>query len=231
MVNVRCETASVDGLVQQLACNLVNHGYWFYHRGRVPAQKDPRSVDAKLVELYELHLDKFARARRKKSGEANAACLRYGRDFILICTEGTHRLHTDHELRDIRRQPIHFHGYSIGCGKGSDGRYHASVRIGDEAMRELVAYFVDIALRRSADELAEEFARIRFQPYARVRRQLFKVLRLVNEKRQTQGLSGLPTTVLGLRRQVVRVFVASDSETSPPTLTESLPGELTSPAP
>lgn len=206
MGNVRCEAASVDGLVQQLACNLINHGYWFYYRGMVPAGKDPRAVDAKLVELYELHLDKFARARRKKAGEANAALLRYGREFILICTDGKHQLHTDHKLKDIRRQPIHFHGYSIGCGKGSDGRYHASVRIGDEAMAELVAYFEGIALRKTERELAEELARIRFQPYARVRRQMLRLLRIVNEKRRTQGLSILSISTLELRRQVVRVF-------------------------
>lgn len=214
MVTVRCEAASVDGLVQQLACNLINHGYWFYHRGRVPDGKDPLVVDAKLVDLYELHLDKFARARRKKDGDANAACLRFGRDFILICTDGNHRLHGDHKLKDVRRQPIHFHGYSIGCGKGSDGRYHASVRIGEEAMKELVAYFEDLALRRSAEELAEEFGRIRFQPYARVRRQMMRLLRVVNEKRSTQGLELLPFEALDLRREVVRVFVAAPSESA-----------------
>lgn len=212
MVTVRCEAASVDGLVQQLACNLINHGYWFYHRGRVPDGKDPLVVDAKLVDLYELHLDKFARARRKKAGDANAACLRFGRDFILICTDGNHRLHGDHKLRDVRRQPIHFHGYSIGCGKGSDGRYHASVRIGEESMKELIAYFEDIALRRSVEELSKEFACVPFQPYARVRRQMMKLLRVVNEKRGTQGLSLLPVTTLELRRNVVKVFVSEMSK-------------------
>ena len=40
----RCEAASIEGFVQQLACNLVNKGYWFYVTGSIPAAKDPRDL-------------------------------------------------------------------------------------------------------------------------------------------------------------------------------------------
>lgn len=203
-----CEAMSVEGFVQQLACNLINHGYWFYHLGRVPEHKDAVAIDEKLSQLYETSLDKFARARRKRKGLANAAYIRLGRDFVLIVTEGAHRLGADHKLKDVRRQPIVMHGYSIGCGKGSDGQYHSSVRIGNDAWKDVICYFTGVAFRRPEETLAKELQQIRFVPYARVRRQLLKLLRLINEKRAAAGLSALPTSSLALKRSIVSVFEA-----------------------
>ena len=50
----RCEATTVGGFVQQLAVQYVTHGYWFYVLGRIPAGKDPSSVDAKLVDRYRM---------------------------------------------------------------------------------------------------------------------------------------------------------------------------------
>ena len=63
-----CETTSVEGLVQLLACNFLPHGYWFYVTGVVPPAKDPRTVDTKLVEKYRIDLS-------HGPGEAEAARL------------------------------------------------------------------------------------------------------------------------------------------------------------
>jgi hypothetical protein len=206
----RCEAASPEAFVQQLACNLVNHGYWHYVAAEIPPGKDPRVVDAKLIAGYGLELSKWARARRKAKGKAKLSYLRYGRFFVLVATEGEHLfLRREGNVRDIRRQPIHFHGYSIGCSRGSDGRYHASVKIRAEAANELLAYFVGLATHRSKEKLVAEFQKIRFVPYARVRRQLLKLLRLVNDRRQMCGFDPVPMSALKLRRQIVRVF-ASD---------------------
>jgi hypothetical protein len=203
----RCEAASPEAFVQQLACNLVNHGYWHYVAAEIPPGKDPRAVDAKLIAGYGLELSKWARARRKAKGKAKLSYLRYGRFLVLIATEGEHLfLRREGNVRDIRRQPIHFHGYSIGCGKGSDGRYHASVKISAEAANELLAYFPGLAIHRSRENLVAEFQKIRFVPYARVRRQLLKLLRLVNERRRMCGFEPVPMSALNLRRPIVRVF-------------------------
>ena len=51
----------------ELACNLVNKGYWYYTAARIPADKNPMAVDEKLVERYGLELSKWARARRRAS--------------------------------------------------------------------------------------------------------------------------------------------------------------------
>ena len=203
MSKFRCEAASVDGFVQYLACNLINRGYWWYYLGQIPWHKDPPTVDAKLAELYELTLDKFARARRKKKGLANAAYIRHERTFVLICTEGPHRLREDHKLLDIRLRPIHFHGYSIGCGRGGDGRYHASVRITDDAFKSLSAYYERIALQKDAPSLAVDVDSIPYQPYARVRRQLTKLVQQVNQRRLAAGKDTVPLVTQSRRRRSV----------------------------
>jgi len=206
-MSYRCEAASIEGFVQHLACNLVNKGYWFYVTGRIPERKDPAVVDRKLIDLYGLELSKWARARRKARGKANVAYLRFGRMFVLLATQGEHPLF-DREVpvRDVRREPIHFHGYCIGCGKGSDGRYHASVKIHPEAFGELLEYHRGISLQRTTSALAKSLSQIKFVPYARVRRQLLRVLREVNDCRRQAGLELVPFSALKLTRQIVKVF-------------------------
>ncbi len=202
----RCEAMTADGFVQQLATNLVNKGYWHYFASRIPDRKNPMATDAKLIGHYGLDIDKFQRARRKRQGHASVAYLRYGRVFVLLATAGEHKIFGEHAMRDVRRQPIHFNGYSIGCGKGSDGKYHASVKVHADAFKELLAYFLDLAVRRSPDSLTAEFQAIRFVPYARVRRQLLRVVRETNERRKATGFETLPFSVLNLRRVPVKVF-------------------------
>jgi hypothetical protein len=144
----RCEAVSAEAFVQQLACNLVNHGYWFYTVGHVPPDKDPCAVDRKLIAGYGLEMSKWQRARRKAKGEAKVSYLRHDRFFVLLATAGEHVFYRrEGRVRDIRREPIVFDGYSIGCSKGSDGRYHASVKIHSDAFNERRLYLLGVALR------------------------------------------------------------------------------------
>lgn len=221
----RCEAVSVEGFVQQLACNLVNKGYWYFVSGNIPQKKDAAAIDAKLIDLYKLDVSKWTRSRRKAQGLANVAYLRHGRFFVLLATSGDHLLfERETFVRDIRRQPIRFHGYSIGCGKGSDGRYHSSVRISDEAFATVKARMLDLAVRRTPDALLAELESIPFAPYARVRRQLLRLLREVNDARRTAGFEQVPHTHLNLRRCVYRVFV--DGREPSPVSTESPSGTI-----
>lgn len=156
----RCEAQTLEGFVQQLATNLVNKGYWWYFAGRIPERKDPAAVDAKLIVRYGLELSKFQRARQKKNGHANVAYLRHGRFYVLLATAGQHPIFEEHFMRDVRREPLVFHGYCIGCGKGSDGKYHASVRIDAAAFNELLARFSELAVHRSTASLVAELQRL-----------------------------------------------------------------------
>jgi glycosyltransferase involved in cell wall biosynthesis len=57
----RCEATSVEGFVQQVAVQYLRHGYWFYVSGRIPAGKDPRGVDQKLIDKYGIAVSESTR--------------------------------------------------------------------------------------------------------------------------------------------------------------------------
>lgn len=183
--------------------------------GKVPEWKDPLSVDSKLIAKYEIALSESTRRRRKKLGYANLQYLRYDRLFVILATPGKHRFREIEAgaVRDIRRVPIKFHGYSISYRPGGrtrsgerDPRWHAHVEIQRERYKELRDHLLDLATHRSAEHLALEFYQLPFEPYAPIRRQLLNILRGVNRKRKVAGYAPLPTAVLPLRRRIVRPF-------------------------
>ena len=61
----RCEATSVAGFVQQLAVAYVGRGYIFYVTGEIPEKKDPRVVDAKLVQMECRRRGHLERRRKK----------------------------------------------------------------------------------------------------------------------------------------------------------------------
>ena len=205
----RCVAQSVEGFVQQLAVAYVSRGYWFYVTGRVPDKKNPALIDAKLIDRYGIRASKWQRARRKRAGVANLQYLRHGRFFVILATHGTQHFFQDEPFRDIREDPIAFHGYSIGCAKGVDGRWHASVRIHADVYRSLRDYFLDLAAHRTAESLARELQNVPFAPFARVRRQMLNVLRAVNRQRRTAGLEPVPVTAIRTRRTPVQPFATT----------------------
>ncbi|MFO0849928.1 MAG: hypothetical protein U0871_15440 [Gemmataceae bacterium] len=199
----RCEASSLAGFVQQLAARYVASGYYFYVVGRVPAGKDPRRVDAKLLTRYGVDLSKFARARRKRAGRANVHYLRYRDVFVLLATHGEHRFFELEaaQIRDVRREPLKVEGYAVGFRAG-----RVSVRIERGEYRSLRAYFADLAVRRSAASLADELGSLPYEPYAPVRRQLLGLLSLVNRTRKAAGLGEVPLACLRLRRRTGPVY-------------------------
>lgn len=209
----RCEATSVPGFVHQLAVSYLGNGYWFYVTGRIPGDKEPRAVDEKLIHRYGIDVSKWARARRKRAGLANLQYLRHERFFVLLATCGRHHFFEEEarSIRDARKTPIRFHGYSISHRGG-----HSHVRIEQGEYKRLKAYFEDLAVRRSADRLAEELGRLRFEPYAPVRRQLLNILRSVNELRKRAGYDPLPKDCFQFRRRVNRPFERPEPLPGPP---------------
>ena len=74
----RYVATSVAGFVQQLVSCYLPHGYWFYVSGIVPKEKDPRSVDRKLLERYGIAISRQSRARRKAAGNVSPRSKREG---------------------------------------------------------------------------------------------------------------------------------------------------------
>ena len=136
--------------------------------------------------------------------------LRYERSFVLLATRGRHEFFQREQgaIRDIRRVPIKFAGYSISCRKGRDGRWHASVRIRAEEYKNLKAYLVNLAAVGTRVRLTKEFDELCREPYAPVRRQLLSTLRAVNRVKARACLELVPASCLRLRRHVVQPFCA-----------------------
>ena len=200
---------SVAGFVQQLAVAFVAHGYFFYVTGVIPEPKDPVRIDAKLMEKFGVNLSKWTRCRRKHGGLANVHYLRHGRFFVLIATPGEHSFFAAEagQIRDIRRHPLHFGGYTIACRQARNGgTFHASVRIDRELYRALKADFESKAIRRTVAELYRALQTLPYEPYAPVRDQFRILLRAINRRRRLAGLELVPRDALRLRRRPVRVF-------------------------
>ena len=207
----------MGGFVQQLAVSYVRHGYRFWVSGTVPAGKDPRRTDVKLVEKYECFWSSSERARHKQRGEANSQYLRHRDFWVLLVTEGEHLFFKPVEeggesrreggsgqetrIRDIRRQPIRFAGYSISFRKGT-----VHVRIAREDYLRLRAWLEDLALKRSAADLADIFQALPFEPYAPVAAQYFALWRRVNRVRAVAGRGPVPYEAVRWKRRIYRPF-------------------------
>ena len=204
----RYQAASVPGFIQQLAVAYVTHGYYFYVAGHIPPGKPPERVDRVLMERYGIGLSRWQRARRKLAGCANLHYLRYEGFYVLIATKGEHDFFQRESavIRDIRRHPVSFAGYSVGVGTDPHGRVHASVRIAPEEYRWLKRFMIQFGRNASAEEVAQEFRMLRFEPYRPVVRQVLSVLRAVNRTRKQAGLETVPSDCVRMRRRVLRPF-------------------------
>ncbi len=204
----RCVATSVAGFVQQLAVAYVARGYWFYVPGKIPEGKDPARTDAKIIAQYGLDMSRWTRARRKRVGQASVQYLRHGHFHVILATHGEHPFFAAEgkQIRDVRRCPLHFRGYVIGCRNGRDGRRHASVRIERERFQQMKAHFEEVAVHRRGEDLYRELRGLPFEPYAPVRDQMRILLRAVNRRRKAAGLDPVPPTALRLRRRSRRAF-------------------------
>lgn len=211
----RCIATSVEGFVQQLASCYLRHGYWWYVTGVVPDWKDTSTVDEKLISKYGVAVSESTRARRKRLGRANMQYLRHSRFFMLLATKGTHEFFESEAgaIRDIRRVPLKYFGYSISFRPGgrtrsgsTDPKWHSHVQIERERYKEELAYFLELARKRTAEQIAWEFSQLPFEPYAPVRRQMLAILRATNKERKRLGKDVVPTGALRFRRRVVKPF-------------------------
>jgi hypothetical protein len=205
----RYECVSVEGFIQQLAVAYVARGYWFYVCGVIPDRKEPLKTDEKIMTQYGVKISKWARARKKKSGQSNVHYLRHGRFWVLVAThgEGFFFAAEGSGVRDFRKQPLVYHGYSVSSRRSrGGGSRHASVRIERRQYLVLKAYFEEMATKWSVERLAKELGALPFERYAPVRNQLFMIWRAVNRRRKEAGLETLPQSFVPWRRRPVSPF-------------------------
>jgi len=154
----------------------------------------------------------------------NMQYIRYRHWFLLLATEGHHpfKQHERKQIRDCRRVPIRFEGYSISYRRsgltpkgGGPPKWHACVRIDGPTYKQLKAFFLERGSHRSVENVAADFARVPYARYAPVRRQLLTICRAVNEARARTGFDPVPVSALRLRRAIVTPFASTDCEAEP----------------
>lgn len=219
------EVTSITGFLQRVATHLLPKGYYFFVQGTVPEHKDPGALDAKLLAKYDVIKTEGARRWRKQQELGNVQYVRFERSWILLATHGDHPIREGEgvNIKDVRRMPIRIGDYTVTVKRGNylkklavdnkptpDGRWRVRVLIAREPYRELCAYFLSISCHCNAETLIEELFSLPYEPYAPVRKQLLKLLRLINAKRQAAGYSKLPPTCLRFKRKIVRVFERFD---------------------
>ena len=153
-----------------------------------------RRSTRKLIDKYGIDVSESTRARRKKAGRSNLQYIRHesnvrysGHEEVNIAS--LRKKPTS--IRDIRRVPIRYAGYSISYKPGgrkkdgsNDDRWHAHVEIDRDQYLDLRAWFSERALRDSPNQLAKAFYELPIAPYAPVRRQMLLMLREVNRVRK-----------------------------------------------
>lgn len=197
------EATTLGGFVQQIAVSYIANGYFFYATGRVPERKDPRLLDQKFAKTYGLDLSKWSRSRRKQAGYANVRYIRFERFFVLLATAGEHQFFANEAklIRDVRRVPLKFGGYSLSQRGG-----HAHVRIEQETYKMVKSHLVDLAMRRTVLALEAEFRGLPFEPYKPVVCQVLAILRAVNRVRKAAGYEPVPAGSLRMFREIYRPF-------------------------
>lgn len=206
-MHYRYETTSIAGFIQTIAVAYVARGYFFYVTGEVPEGKALAKVDAKLMQQYGVVVSKFTRARKKRAGLANFQYLRLAgsRQFVIFATHGQSPFFESEAkvVRDVRRVPFRFAGYSISYKSG-----HAHVRIEKKRYLELKAYFLEQSTRQPKTDLEHEIRKLLdYEPYAPIRSQKLCIWRAVNRQRKAAGLDLLSKDCLRFFRRVVKPFV------------------------
>lgn len=220
-MNYKYEVTSLTGFLQRVATHLLPKGYFFFVQGTLPESKNPSALDAKLLAKYDVAKSEGARRWRKQQGLGNVQYVRYRNHWVLLATHGDHPIREGEgdNLKDARRAPIRIGDYAVYVKRGNylkrvstdeaakpDGKWRVRVVIAREPYRELCASFLSIACHRRQESLAEELFSLPYEPYAPIRKQLLKLLRLINAKRQAAGYAKIPATCLRLTRSIVKSF-------------------------
>jgi hypothetical protein len=204
----RYEATSIAGFIQTIAVAYVARGYFFYVTGEIPEGKDLAKVDAKLIDQYGVAVSKFTRARKKRAGQANLQYLRLkgSRLFAIFATHGQSPFYESEAkvIRDVRRVPCKFAGYSISYKSG-----HVQVRIEKQRYLELKAYFLEQAAKQEASIIEQEMRKLLdYEPYAPIRSQKLCIWRSVNRVRKAAGLPRIAKDCLRFYRRIVKPFDA-----------------------
>jgi hypothetical protein len=205
------QTTSKAGLLRMVAANYLPNEYFSYSYGYFRDEEQARRLELDIICRYELALSKDQRYRRKLAGLANLQFLRYRLFYLFLATPGVHPFYRQQsDLRDFRRQPLHFAGYAVALRAGDP-----SVSLSPATEQRLRSYFLAVALVRRATDLAREFRSLPWLPYGPVVGQVLSILSAVNERRGRRGYAEVPEACVRRKLKVCRPFDWRDADYDP----------------
>lgn len=195
------------GFVQGVE-RLVRAEYRLYVRGCIPDHADPGQVDAAIAAKYQTRLSRSAKYRRYHPGrigrnaprQAKIAYLRYGPEFVILATRGSSPFFEHERPVNIGRRALRIFGYCIGWKNG-----HVKVEIDGEQFAVLTEVFRENAVRLPVERIEQAFRALDFCPYYGVKRQYFRLLKVVNQERAEWGLAAVSPRCLPLAFRRVKV--------------------------
>lgn len=177
-------------VVHYYARNLAPKGYVFYSSFVIPADKDPETVDAKIILLYLTNLPRHTVARRKKAGLAAVKYIRCGNIGYLFATHGRSEFFTrETGKRCSFDTPFTVAGYAVSVNR-ENGKVRVSLH--REYQRRLKRFITTWGHRRGAEWWVQWFNRSYFFQYAGVRDNLFGMIKLLNANRRDFKLEPVP---------------------------------------
>jgi len=205
------EAKSAEAFVQHVAIRLIGNGYFYFVQGEIPSHKDPKLVDKKFAERYAVGDSKWTQRRKRERGEAKVRYLRFGRLFILVATPGAHPFFLEEEsvIKDARKDAIRCLGYSIKALERTDGSITPSVRLTFERLYPFRMNLLALDSKEE-DEIIHLIKRETFLWFSGVKKQIFRLLRELNEGRKARGLTPvfIPPEIFGSRSlHVFRFFI------------------------
>jgi hypothetical protein len=194
---------STGELIRQLITDCIPNSYYFFLNGYTPEDEEPTETDSIILNMIEAA--KWRMGSRKD--QAQVQYLRHHRTYLLLATAGVHPIINDnaHLVRDIRKTPLGFNGYSISCQRVRGGSgYRGSVQVGVQYFGVFREKFLAMSVRSSAVEMTDAFLALNFEPYPPVHEQLGALLKAVNEKRRAAGLELVRRSAVGLGGATVK---------------------------
>lgn len=209
----RYEARSIIGFIAQIV-RYASSGYFQCVRITIPEHKDPKLVDAKLMELYEIGKKPWQRKKRYRKDNAVLHYLRYKNLAVMMSTNGVHlNFQSDQKavLLNLRRNVLRAYGYSIRLGKDPEtNSKKVFVRLDQKIERRIKSQMTKIAVwdcYRDPKRLEREISRLPYQAYAPVYAQLKEVVELVNKARRKRGFAPVSDSCVCKFRKLEQVFI------------------------
>lgn len=175
---MKCACRSSAELAVRVATLASRFGYVHAVAGKIPKGKEPQQVDRKLTAKYGVASDRVRAMREYRRGKAKVKYLRWRDRFVLLATAGESVLFEEERPINLRERPIRLGDYAVMVVDGKP-----SVRLSAYRYRRLRDKVLATALSPQADRLLA----VPRLNYAGVRRQLWRIARMLRQRRKRAG--------------------------------------------